>query len=156
MHLRGDIRINFGQSTHTGPKEQNEDALGVRIPGDPGLLATKGISAVIADGVSAASAAKEASEAAVGGFLNDYYETPAPWEVKTSGHRVLSALNRWLFSQGLGHQESNRPPLSHRRLPPLSPPRHRAETTLYRSLFSSLSRNSLSNPSLRPSSQSTD
>jgi len=107
MHLRGDIQVEIGQATHTGPKEQNEDSLGIRIPGDE-MLATKGISAVIADGVSAASAAKEASEAAVMGFLNDYYETPEPWEVKTSGHRVLSALNRWLFSQGLGYHSQEK------------------------------------------------
>ena len=107
MHLRGDIQVEIGQASDPGPKEQNEDALGVRIPaGD--LLATKGIAAVIADGVSAASAAKEASEAAVINFLNDYYETPEPWEVKTAGHRVLSALNRWLFSQGLGHSSQEK------------------------------------------------
>lgn len=102
MHLRGDIQVRIGQSSETGPKEKNEDSLGVRIPRDE-TLATKGIAAVIADGVSAASAAKEASESAVLGFLNDYYETPEPWEVKTAGHRVIGALNRWLFAQGLGH-----------------------------------------------------
>ena len=108
MHLQGNIQIQSGQSTHTGPKEKNEDALGIRIPGNQSLLATKGITAVIADGVSAASAAKEASETAVGGFLNDYYETPEPWEVKTAGHRVLGALNRWLFSQGLSHNSQEK------------------------------------------------
>ena len=107
MHLRGDIQVTIGQATDTGPKEQNEDALGARIP-HGNLLATKGIAAVIADGVSAASAAKEASEAAVLNFLNDYYETPEPWTVKTAGHRVLSALNRWLFSQGLGHSSQEK------------------------------------------------
>jgi len=101
VHLRGDIRVRFGQASDPGPKEKNEDALGIRIPKDE-TLATKGISAVISDGVSAASAAQEASESAVLGFLTDYYETPEPWEVKTSGHRVIGALNRWLFSHGLG------------------------------------------------------
>lgn len=103
MHLKGNIKVQLGQATHTGPKDRNEDALGARIP-TGSQLATKGITAVIADGVSAASAAKEASESAVLNFLTDYYETPEPWEVKTAGHRVLSALNRWLFSQSLGHQ----------------------------------------------------
>ncbi len=107
MHLRGDIQTTIGQATHTGPKEKNEDSLGVRIPRDE-TLATKGIAAVIADGVSAASAAKEASEAAVLGFLTDYYETPEPWEVKTAGQRVLSALNRWMFSQGLGYHSQEK------------------------------------------------
>lgn len=107
MHLRGDIQVRIGQASEKGPKEKNEDCLGVRIPKDE-TLATKGIAAVISDGVSAASQAKEASEASVLGFLNDYYETPEPWEVKTAGHRVLSALNRWLFSQGLGHSSEEK------------------------------------------------
>ena len=107
VHLRGDIQVRIGQASEKGPKEKNEDSLGVRIPKDT-TLATKGIAAVIADGVSAASAAKEASESAVLGFLNDYYETPEPWEVKTAGHRVIGALNRWLFSQGLGHSSQEK------------------------------------------------
>ena len=107
MHLQGDIKVSIGQATETGPKERNEDSLGIRIPSD-GTLATKGITAAISDGVSAASAGKEASEASVLGFLNDYYETPEPWEVKTSGHRVVGALNRWLFSQGLNHNSQEK------------------------------------------------
>ena len=107
MHLRGNIKVSLGQATEIGPKERNEDSLGVRIPSDS-TIATKGIAAAISDGVSAASAAKEASEAAVLGFLNDYYETPEPWEVKTSGHRVIGALNRWLFAQGLDHSSQEK------------------------------------------------
>ncbi|MBK1833332.1 bifunctional protein-serine/threonine kinase/phosphatase [Roseibacillus ishigakijimensis] len=107
VHLRGDISIRHGQASETGPKDRNEDCLGLRHPKDA-RLATKGIAAVIADGVSAAHAAKEASEAAVLGFLNDYYETPEPWEVKTAGQRVLGALNRWLFSQGLAHASAEK------------------------------------------------
>ena len=53
-----------------------------------------------ADGVSAADAGKEASEICVQGFLNDYYSTPDTWQVKTAAHRVISALNRWLYSEG--------------------------------------------------------
>ncbi|YCM46648.1 bifunctional protein-serine/threonine kinase/phosphatase [Verrucomicrobiaceae bacterium 227] len=74
----------------------------MHVPGDS-LLITKGIAACIADGVSAASAGKEASESCVRGFLNDYYETPETWQVKTAGQRVLTALNRWLVSQGQGY-----------------------------------------------------
>ncbi|MBV1874598.1 MAG: protein kinase, partial [Gammaproteobacteria bacterium] len=32
--------------------------------------------------------------------LNDYYSTPDSWGVKKSTTQVLTALNRWLFSQG--------------------------------------------------------
>ena len=67
MHLQGNIQIQIGQVSETGPKEKNEDSLGIRIPKD-NTLATKGITAAISDGVSAASAAKEASESAVYGL----------------------------------------------------------------------------------------
>ncbi len=101
MHLTGRIELTTGLFTSAGPNPQNEDCLGIHIP-DPSLLATKGIVACIADGVSAASAGKEAAEAAVISFISDYYQTPEAWEVKTAGQRVLTALNRWLFSQGQG------------------------------------------------------
>ncbi len=107
MHLRGNIGLSIGRHTDAGPKPQNEDFLGVHSP-EGSLLATKGIAACIADGVSDASAAKEASETAVRAFLSDYYETPESWEVKTSGQRVLTAINRWLFSQGQGHSSAEK------------------------------------------------
>ncbi len=107
MHLTGRIEITTGLFTSAGPKHQNEDCLGVHIP-DASLLPTKGIVACIADGVSAASAGKEAAEAAVISFISDYYETPESWEVKTAGQRVLTALNRWLFSQGQGFRAAEK------------------------------------------------
>jgi eukaryotic-like serine/threonine-protein kinase len=103
----GQIKFDTGIFTSAGPKPRNEDALGVHIP-DENLLPTKGIVACIADGVSAASAGKEAAEAAVIGFITDYFETPESWEVKTAGHRVLTALNRWLFSQGQGQRAAEK------------------------------------------------
>ncbi len=101
MHLTGRIELTTGLFTSAGPKPENEDCLGVHIP-DANLLPTKGIVACIADGVSAASAGKIAAESSVISFISDYYETPESWEVKTAGQRVLTALNRWLFSQGQG------------------------------------------------------
>lgn len=35
----------------------------------------------------------------MGGFLTDYYATPATWAVKTSAQRVLQATNAWLYAQ---------------------------------------------------------
>lgn len=107
MHLTGRIELGTGLFTSAGPKPRNEDCLGVHIP-DATLLPTKGIVACIADGVSAASAGKEAAESAVIGFISDYYETPESWEVKTAGQRVLTALNRWLFSQGQGFRDAEK------------------------------------------------
>ncbi|OUS26084.1 serine/threonine protein kinase [Gammaproteobacteria bacterium 45_16_T64] len=98
-HLEGDMAFTVGQRSSAGQKEQNEDAIGIRIPKGE-LLSSKGAVAVIADGVSAAEAGKEASETCVHNFLSDYYSTPDTWSVGKSTTQVLTALNRWLYSQG--------------------------------------------------------
>ncbi len=98
-HIRGDLRVRYGQGSSAGLKTGNDDALGIRIP-DGMELATKGVAVVIADGVSAAEAGGEAAQLGVLGFLNDYYSTPDTWGVKTAGHRVLVSINRWLYGEG--------------------------------------------------------
>ena len=98
-HLASTLGVDVGQCSSAGIKAVNEDAIGIRIP-EGGALVAKGIVAVIADGVSAAEAGKEASATAVSGFLSDYYSTHDTWSVETSASKVLNALNRWLFSQG--------------------------------------------------------
>jgi len=98
MQFSDSIQISVGQATEAGVKPVNEDRVGVRVP-QGNLLATKGIAAIIADGVSAASAGLEAAEMCVKGFLNDYYSTPESWQVKTSGQRIITSLNSWLTSQ---------------------------------------------------------
>jgi len=106
-HLQDRLRLNVGQYSVAGRKEHNEDAIGIRIP-DGNLLATKGAVAVIADGVSAAEAGREASHTCVSNFLSDYFSTPESWSVKHSAQQVLTALNRWLFSRGQGFQDNRR------------------------------------------------
>jgi len=98
LYLDAQLKVTVGQCTETGKKEQNEDCIGVRIPDQPALT-VKGIVAVIADGVSAAEAGKEASETCVRNFISDYYGTPEAWSVKTAGQKILLALNRWLVGQ---------------------------------------------------------
>ncbi|PCJ46666.1 MAG: serine/threonine protein kinase [Moraxellaceae bacterium] len=93
------LTIEAGQKSVAGLKPQNEDSIGIHLPvGEQ--LASKGVAMVIADGVSAAEAGKEASETCVRGFLSDYYSTPDSWSVKQSAHKVLVALNRWLYGLG--------------------------------------------------------
>ena len=96
------LKISSGQHSETGVKASNDDACGVRVP-DTALLNTKGIAAVIADGMSGSEAGRQAAEACVSGFLSDYFTTPESWSTETSGEKVLTALNRWLYGQG--HRE---------------------------------------------------
>jgi len=100
-HLADRLELELGQHSSAGRKAMNEDAIGIRVP-DDALLSTKGAAAVIADGVSAAEAGREASQTCVTGFLSDYFSTPESWSVQHSVQQVLTALNRWLYSSGRG------------------------------------------------------
>jgi serine/threonine protein phosphatase PrpC len=99
-HLKNNLQVNIGQFSSAGIKPANEDAIGIRIP-EGNLLLNKGIVSVIADGVSASEGGQVASSAAVTGFLSDYYSTHDTWSVETSGLKVLTALNRWLYGLGM-------------------------------------------------------
>lgn len=73
-HLKSSLKVNCAQLSQAGIKPVNEDSIGIRIP-EGSLLTHKGIVAVIADGVSAAEAGREASQACVQNLLYDYYCT---------------------------------------------------------------------------------
>jgi serine/threonine protein phosphatase PrpC len=97
--MKAQLNVTAVQRSEAGIKPRNEDSIAIHIPQGAQLTA-KGIVVAIADGVSAAEAGREASEIAVKGFVSDYYSTPDSWSVKQSAHKVLIALNRWLFGQG--------------------------------------------------------
>jgi len=99
--------IAIGQYSIAGRKARNDDSYGVLVPRPP-LIASKGIAIAIADGMSAAEGAKEASETLVRSFLEDYYATPESWSVKTSAARILNATNRWLNAQSVTLFDSDR------------------------------------------------
>lgn len=97
--MRKQLQISLGQSSNKGVKERNEDFYGAYIPKDS-TLDNKGIACAIADGMGSCANAQEASEHCVKSFLNDYFSTPETWSVKSSGAKVLTAINNWLLSNG--------------------------------------------------------
>ncbi len=103
----GKLALDLGQYSDAGRKPDNEDAIGIRLP-EGVLLGSKGAAAVIADGISAAEAGKEASQTAVTGFLTDYFSTPETWSARKSGGQVLTSLNRWLYNRGRSYADSTR------------------------------------------------
>ena len=107
MPLQVQASFTVAQLSIAGIKPENEDCIGIRLP-ENNVLSTKGSVAVIADGVSAAEAGKEASEICVKSFIGDYYATPDSWSVKQSAHKVLIALNRWLYSQGQRYHDARK------------------------------------------------
>ncbi|HET8939113.1 MAG TPA: bifunctional protein-serine/threonine kinase/phosphatase [Polyangiales bacterium] len=94
------MRVSIGQCSDKGRKPTQQDFHGARVPAEP-LAALKGICVALADGISSSEVSGEASEAAVVGFLEDYYCTSEAWSVQTSVERVASAANSWLHAQTL-------------------------------------------------------
>lgn len=104
-HLQSEIKLSQGRQSLTGRKARNEDCLGFCFP-KGNLLTTKGACAIIADGVSSAEAGAEAAELCVTEFINDYFDTPDIWTVKKSAQKVLTAINRSLYSRSHEYLES--------------------------------------------------
>ena len=94
------LRVSIGQHSDKGRKPTQQDFHGARVPLEP-LAALKGICVALADGISSSEVSGEASEAAVVGFLEDYYCTSEAWSVQTSVERVASAMSSWLHAQTL-------------------------------------------------------
>lgn len=92
------LKLAFGYASATGTRERNEDYGGYVTP-DTALAASKGMLAVVADGVSGGHHGREAAETAVRNLLADYYATPETWEISHALGTVLAAINRWLFAQ---------------------------------------------------------
>lgn len=92
------IKVSVGQYSDRGRKPANQDFHGVRIPEEP-IASLKGICLALADGISSSDVSQVASQAAVAGFLEDYYCTSEAWSVQTSAERVLGATNSWLYRQ---------------------------------------------------------
>ncbi|MDT8281311.1 MAG: bifunctional protein-serine/threonine kinase/phosphatase [Gammaproteobacteria bacterium] len=97
--MHSQLKISLGQCSNKGIKDHNEDFYGAYIP-QGSTLDNKGIACAIADGMGSCANAQEASEHCVKSFLNDYFSTPETWSVKSSGAKVLTAINNWLLSNG--------------------------------------------------------
>jgi serine/threonine protein phosphatase PrpC/ribosomal protein L39E len=96
--MSGQLKLSAGQYSDRGRKEINQDFHGIYIPKEP-QLSTKGIAIAVADGISSSDVGHIASQAAVTGFLADYFCTSEAWSVKKSVQRVLMASNSWLYAQ---------------------------------------------------------
>ncbi len=98
------LTTTFGYASLAGVRERNEDFVGMVTPNEP-ELASKGLIAAIADGVSGNEGGREAAEYTVRGLLSDYYATPDTWPVTQALDRVLKATNSWVQQQGSVRRE---------------------------------------------------
>ncbi len=92
------LGVTVGQSSDKGRKPGNQDFHGAYLPHEP-QLTVKGVAVALADGISSSEVSHLASQAAVTGFLEDYFCTSETWSVKKSAQRVLVAINSWLYAQ---------------------------------------------------------
>jgi len=105
--MKQTLSIESAQQCSAGGKKENQDACGVKVAKGQ-QLQTKGIAIAIADGMSGSDAGREASQACVQGFLNDYFSTPETWTVQTSAQKIISALNHWLHGNGQRKYQSHK------------------------------------------------
>lgn len=94
------LKLNFGGYSTQGKKSENQDAFALKVT-QGSELELKGHVAVIADGVSSANCAAQASQMSVCHFIDEYLATPPTWSVQRSVTTVISALNNWLYSRQL-------------------------------------------------------
>lgn len=99
------LDVTYGGHSVAGQKADNEDAIVFRENSSTELT-LKGHIGVIADGVSSANYAKQASQLAVCHFVDEYLATPETWSVEKSASKVISSLNQWLFSRQRIHTET--------------------------------------------------
>ena len=90
------LKFEIGQSSLTGPRERNEDYVGIVTPENM-QLNTKGALIAVADGVSGNAGGGEASEMTVRTISSDYYATPDTWQPPIALDKVITAANRWLI-----------------------------------------------------------
>ncbi|MDP5254646.1 MULTISPECIES: bifunctional protein-serine/threonine kinase/phosphatase [unclassified Vibrio] len=93
-------QMEFGSLTQTGVKDQNQDAIIIKLPKTRSDWEFKGAVFCIADGISSSEHGQQASHVSTTQFVNDYYSTPNTWDITHSVRKVLSSLNQWLYAQG--------------------------------------------------------
>lgn len=98
--LQAQLQVFHASATNIGGKARNDDHVLVYVPADPVLLGTKGIVAVIADGVSSAEGGQQASQLSVQRFVEEFYQTPDTWTTRQSCESTLAELNQQLFHRG--------------------------------------------------------
>ena len=98
------LKFEIGQSSLTGPRERNEDYIGIVTPLTE-QLSVKGALIAVADGVSGNAGGGEAAQMTVRTVSADYYATPDTWEPHSALDKVLTAANRWVLSQANANRD---------------------------------------------------
>ncbi len=93
---RSKLKLSTGGYSCAGIKTVNEDSFALDSPQKPSR-STKGIVAVIADGVSHATQAAKASQYCTSEFSKAYYDAPKTWSTQRIISEVLNKINSFLY-----------------------------------------------------------
>ena len=94
-----DPEVQIGFASQTGPRPRNEDFIGAVLPGSS-ADERRDIALAIADGIGGTKGGRVAAETAVRGFLDGLWDVPETVDLRRAGAAILTALNRWLNTQG--------------------------------------------------------
>ena len=94
--LAGGLKLTAGFFSSAGCKAKNEDALTFASP-SARQESTKGVLALVADGVSHSKQPAEASEYCASQFNEKYFNSPASWSTQNSISNALTQINNHLI-----------------------------------------------------------
>ena len=94
----GALQVETGFTTCIGPRERNEDYVGVAL-GSPEQRLLRGVVAAVADGVGSGRGSRVAAELAVRGFIEAYAGGLAARGVKQVATNAVNAINAWVHAQ---------------------------------------------------------
>lgn len=96
---RGRLEVGVGFCSERGPREQNEDYVGV-FQGGADQLARFGVVAAVADGVGGHKGGRVAAELAVRGFIDGHLGQSEMLGVRRTSARSIEAVNSWIHKLG--------------------------------------------------------
>ncbi len=93
------LQTRVGFVSETGRRKANDDFVAT-FTGNSHFRGVNDTLAVIADGVGGGMGGREAAETTTRGFIDAHFSLPATLGVDRAAARALSAMNRWVYTQG--------------------------------------------------------
>lgn len=93
------LQVRVGFSTEAGRRPDNQDYVGACTPTALPQV-TRGVVAVVADGVGGHKGGRLAAETATRAFIDAFYSMPDTLGVPAAATRAIESVNGWIHAQG--------------------------------------------------------